>query len=68
MSAKYYINIKMFNKVFVSDRVFWIGVNDRRKNLFENIWPLPEGVSYNSYIIVDEKTALIDTEKQKDNW
>ena len=51
----------MFNKVFVSDRVFWIGVNDRRKNLFENIWPLPEGVSYNSYIIVDEKTALIDT-------
>ena len=58
----------MFNKVFVSDRVFWIGVNDRRKNLFENIWPLPEGVSYNSYIIVDEKTALIDTEKQKDNW
>ncbi|MDR3339071.1 MAG: FprA family A-type flavoprotein [Candidatus Symbiothrix sp.] len=36
-------------------------MNDRRKQLFENIWPLPEGVCYNSYFIVDDKTALIDT-------
>jgi flavorubredoxin len=51
----------MFGKIKVSDKVFWLGVNDRRKALFENIWPLPEGVCYNSYLIVDEKTALIDT-------
>jgi flavorubredoxin len=38
-----------------------VGVNDRRKNLFENLWPLPYGVSYNSYLIVDEKNVLIDT-------
>lgn len=48
-------------KVNVSERVYWLGVNDRRKNLFENLWPLPQGVSYNSYLIVDEKTALFDT-------
>jgi len=36
-------------------------VNDRRKRLFENMWPLERGVSYNSYLIVDEKTALVDT-------
>ncbi|MDR1338742.1 MAG: FprA family A-type flavoprotein [Prevotellaceae bacterium] len=51
----------MFGKIKISDKIFWTGVNDRRKALFENIWPLPEGVCYNSYIIVDEKTALIDT-------
>jgi flavorubredoxin len=51
----------MFGKIKVSDKIFWIGVNDRRKTLFENIWPLPEGVCYNSYLIVDEKTALVDT-------
>ena len=47
--------------VKVSEQVHWIGVNDRRKHLFENIWPLPNGVSYNSYLIADRKTALIDT-------
>lgn len=51
----------MFGKVQISDKIFWLGVNDRRKALFENIWPLPEGVAYNSYLIVDDKTALIDT-------
>jgi flavorubredoxin len=51
----------MFGEVKISDKIFWLGVNDRRKNLFENIWPLPEGVCYNSYLIVDEKTVLIDT-------
>ena len=45
----------------VRGHVHWIGVNDRRKRLFENIWPLDRGVSYNSYLIVDDKTALIDT-------
>ncbi len=45
----------------VTPRVFWTGVNDRRKELFENIWPLPKGVSYNSYLIRDEKCVLMDT-------
>lgn len=51
----------MYSKINVSDRIFYLGVNDRRKHLFENIWPLPDGVSYNSYLIRDEKTALVDT-------
>jgi len=51
----------MHNTTEVSNKVYWIGENDRRTELFENMWPLPKGVSYNSYLIVDEKTALIDT-------
>lgn len=51
----------MYYTVPVVGKVHWIGVNDRRKSLFENIWPLHRGVSYNSYLIVDEKTALVDT-------
>jgi flavorubredoxin len=43
--------------------VYWVGVNDRRTPLFEGIWPIPRGVSYNSYLILDEKTVLIDTVK-----
>ena len=45
----------------ISDRVFYVGVNDDDKVLFEGLWPLPVGVSYNSYLVVDEKVALIDT-------
>ena len=45
----------------ISDRIFYVGVNDDDKVLFEGLWPLPVGVSYNSYIIKDEKIALIDT-------
>ena len=45
----------------ISDRVYSVGVNDTDKVLFEGLWPLPYGVSYNSYLIVDEKVALIDT-------
>lgn len=41
--------------------IFWMGVNDRETDLFEALWPLPHGVSYNSYLVLDEKTALIDT-------
>ena len=41
--------------------IHYVGVNDRRKHLFENNWPLPYGVSYNSYLIKDEKNVLIDT-------
>ena len=45
----------------ISDRIFYVGVNDYDKYLFEGLWPLPCGVSYNSYIVADEKIALIDT-------
>ncbi|MFA5713009.1 MAG: FprA family A-type flavoprotein [Bacteroidales bacterium] len=45
----------------VTDRVYYVGVNDRKKHLFENNWPLPNGVSYNSYLIKDEKNALVDS-------
>ena len=45
----------------ISERVFYVGVNDDDKVLFEGLWPLPVGVSYNSYIVADEKVALIDT-------
>ncbi|MDR1681016.1 MAG: FprA family A-type flavoprotein [Prevotellaceae bacterium] len=48
-------------RIPVSGSVSWIGANDRRKALFENVWPLPNGITYNAYIIDDEKTALIDT-------
>jgi len=51
----------MQNTVEVSGKVHWIGTNDRRTHLFENMWPLEHGVSYNSYIINDEKVALVDT-------
>lgn len=45
----------------ISERIFYIGVNDDTKTLFEGLWPLPYGVSYNSYIVADAKVALIDT-------
>lgn len=41
--------------------IHYVGVNDRNKQLFEGLWPLPDGVSYNSYLISDDKTVLIDT-------
>ena len=47
--------IEIFNKVY------YVGVNDRNKNLFEGLWPLPNGVSYNSYLINDDLVCLIDT-------
>ena len=41
--------------------LYWIGVNDHRTDIFERIHPIPEGVSYNSYVLLDEKTVLFDT-------
>ena len=51
----------MYNKRPIAENIFFVGVNDRQKELFENYLPLPEGVAYNSYLIIDEKIALIDT-------
>lgn len=45
----------------VTEKVFWIGTNDRKTERFENYLPLPLGVAYNSYLINDEKTCIIDT-------
>lgn len=45
----------------ITNDITYVGVNDRSKVRFEGLWPLPYGVSYNSYIVKDEKNALIDT-------
>ncbi|MBR2017177.1 MAG: FprA family A-type flavoprotein [Prevotella sp.] len=45
----------------ITSKIHYVGVNDRNKELFEGLWPLPNGVSYNSYLIVDEKICLVDT-------
>ena len=45
----------------LTDSLYWVGVNDRRIALFENVYPVPDGVSYNSYLMLDEKCALFDT-------
>ncbi len=51
----------MIDQVKVTDSIYYVGVNDRTKPLFENLWTLPHGVAYNSYLIIDEKVTLIDT-------
>jgi len=45
----------------ISERIHYVGVNDEATALFEGLWPLPYGVSYNAYLVADEKVALIDT-------
>jgi flavorubredoxin len=47
----------------ITEKIHWIGVNDRETTLFENYWPLDKGVSYNSYLINDDKIAVVDTVK-----
>ena len=49
--------------VEIAPSVFWIGANDRETDKFEGLWELPHGVTYNSYIIKDDKNVLIDTVK-----
>ena len=51
----------MYLNTEIAKDLFYVGVNDRIKHKFENMLPLPYGVSYNSYLLVDEKVALIDT-------
>ena len=45
----------------ISKDLIYVGVSDRRTALFENVYPIPRGVSYNSYVLLDKKTALLDT-------
>ncbi len=51
----------MYKPVELTNQIFYVGVNDRRTALFENLWPLEKGVVYNSYVVMDDKIALIDT-------
>lgn len=51
----------MNNIVEIAPRLIWVGGSDRRLERFENMFPLPNGVSYNSYLLTDEKTVLLDT-------
>lgn len=65
MSCRLRIQRKVENEMYcvrnVTETIFWVGGNDRRLALFENLFPIPRGVSYNSYLIQDEKTVLLDT-------
>lgn len=45
----------------ISGDLIYVGVSDRRTALFENVYPIPRGVSYNSYVLLDDKTVLLDT-------
>ena len=51
----------MYNVRNVTKDIVWVGASDRRLALFENIFPISRGVSYNSYVLLDEKTVLLDT-------
>lgn len=51
----------MYNVRKVQEDLIWVGASDHRLNLFENIHPIPRGVSYNSYVLLDEKNVLFDT-------
>ncbi|MCI5872754.1 MAG: FprA family A-type flavoprotein [Clostridiales bacterium] len=51
----------MYNVRNVTKDIVWVGASDRRLALFENIFPIQRGVSYNSYVLLDEKTVLLDT-------
>ena len=51
----------MYNYRKVTDDLYWVGADDHRLALFENIHPLYHGVSYNSYVLLDEQTVLFDT-------
>ena len=53
-------NTETMQQIQLTENIFYVGVNDRRTERFENHIELPNGVSYNSYLIVDEKVALID--------
>ena len=51
----------MQNTRNITSDLVYVGASDRRLSLFENIYPIPRGVSYNSYVLLDEKTVLFDT-------
>ena len=50
----------------ICESIYYVGVNDRTTQRFEGLWPLPYGVSYNSYIIKSDKNVLVDTVEQSE--
>ena len=52
----------------LTEQVWWVGGSDRRLALFENLFPITRGVSYNSYLILDEQTAVVDTVDSSSSW
>ena len=51
----------MYRVQKMKEDLYYVGGSDRRLALFENIYPIPRGVSYNAYVVTDEKTVLLDT-------
>ncbi|MBR1424070.1 FprA family A-type flavoprotein [bacterium] len=51
----------MHNVKIITKDLYWVGANDRRIALFESVYPVPNGISYNSYLLLDDKTVLFDT-------
>ncbi len=51
----------MHNMISIAEDLYYVGGSDRRLSLFENVYPVSRGVSYNSYLLLDEKTVLFDT-------
>ena len=51
----------MYNYRKISEDLYWVGANDRRLAMFEGVYSVPDGVSYNAYVLLDEKTVLFDT-------
>lgn len=51
----------MHHPIEILSGVYYVGVNDRRTALFENLWPIPRGVSYNAYLLRDDQNVLVDT-------
>ena len=49
----------MYNVRKIVDDLYWVGGSDHRLELFENIHPIPDGVSYNAYVLLDEKTVYL---------
>jgi flavorubredoxin len=61
---------KSMEKYHITDSIKYVGVEDLDLDLFESQYPVPDGVTYNSYVILDEKTAIMDTVDQRgsDQW
>jgi len=53
----------MDKPIQITETTFWVGVNDQETDIFEALWPIPRGISYNAYLIRDKKVALVDTVK-----
>ncbi len=51
----------MKNAVLIAENLYWLGGSDRKLSFFEGLYPVPRGISYNAYLLMDEKTVLFDT-------